>query len=470
MIQSAFNARRAAALALVLVLLGSGAGASGQQRRQQRRRPAQAPAAKRPAAKRPPSVARRTPPAAARRATGASAADARMTGVYLLNAGASADPQLIAERVTSHLPPEERERAVEELVGRLSPPGQIAIRRRGRAIDIASTRAPRISFEADGATHDEVSADGRPVRTRAVLYGDSLMVSSRGGPDDEFSVSFDSINGGRRLRITRRIHEPRLGRPVVVQSVYDKTSAAARFSIYGEPVPAAVASARGPRRRPQPQSQPPQQQQADVRARPQPQQPPVIRRPPPAPPRREEVEPYGGFHIDEGARFDAVLDFDLTTENARAGDAFRMTVRGPAGFEGALIEGRVASVERGGRVAGRAGLQLEFERIRLPDGRTQEFAAIIEDVRPAGGEEVRVDSEASGSVEEGDSQTDRTVQRTAIGAAVGAIIGAIAGGGKGAVIGAAVGAGAGAGSVYAQGRDRLELLRGTEMTLRATRR
>jgi hypothetical protein len=50
---------------------------------------------------------------------------------------------------------------------------------------------------------------------------------------------------------------------------------------------------------------------------------------------------------------------------------------------------------------------------------------------------------------------------------VGAIIGAIAGGGKGAAIGAILGAGGGAGSVYVQGRNELELGRGTEITIRA---
>jgi outer membrane lipoprotein SlyB len=70
-------------------------------------------------------------------------------------------------------------------------------------------------------------------------------------------------------------------------------------------------------------------------------------------------------------------------------------------------------------------------------------------------------------VEENDDRSARTAERTAIGAAVGAIIGAIADGGKGAAIGAAIGAGVGAGSVYAQGRDDLELLRGTELTVRA---
>ncbi|MCA1643808.1 MAG: hypothetical protein LC785_18145 [Acidobacteria bacterium] len=115
-------------------------------------------------------------------------------------------------------------------------------------------------------------------------------------------------------------------------------------------------------------------------------------------------------------------------------------------------------------------MTLEFQRITLPDGRTAEFAANVEDVRPADGEDVRVDNETRGNVEGGNSQTNRTTQRAAIGAAIGAIIGAISNGGKGAVIGAAVGAGAGLGSVYVQGRDDLNLRRGTEITLRSTTR
>ncbi len=73
-----------------------------------------------------------------------------------------------------------------------------------------------------------------------------------------------------------------------------------------------------------------------------------------------------------------------------------------------------------------------------------------------------------GTVRDDNSRGTQTAQRAAIGTAVGAIIGAIAGGGKGAAIGAVVGAGAGAGSVYVQGREDLELLSGSEVTIRAS--
>ncbi|MBA3768214.1 MAG: hypothetical protein H0W99_14800, partial [Acidobacteria bacterium] len=124
-----------------------------------------------------------------------------------------------------------------------------------------------------------------------------------------------------------------------------------------------------------------------------------------------------------------------------------------------------SNVSRGGRITGRSEMSLNYERIRMRDGRTYRFAGLTESLRTTSGETVRVDNE--GSVE-GTNQTNRTAQRAAIGTAVGAIIGAIAGGGKGAAIGAVVGAGAGAGSVYVQGRDNLELMSGTEVSIRST--
>jgi uncharacterized protein YcfJ len=110
-------------------------------------------------------------------------------------------------------------------------------------------------------------------------------------------------------------------------------------------------------------------------------------------------------------------------------------------------------------------MTLDFDTIRLRDGRTYRFAGLLETVRTPNGDVISVDNE--GAVRDSD-QTNRTVTRTAIGTAVGAIIGAIAGGGKGAAIGAVVGAGAGAGSVYVQGRNDLILNSGTEISVRAT--
>jgi hypothetical protein len=140
-------------------------------------------------------------------------------------------------------------------------------------------------------------------------------------------------------------------------------------------------------------------------------------------------------------------------------------VRSPYQYEGATINGYVTGLNRSGRITGRSEMTLNFESITLRDGRSYRFAGFTESVRTANGDVVRVDNE--GSVRD-DNRTTTTAQRAGIGGAIGAIIGAIAGGGKGAAIGAIVGAGAGAGSVYVQGKDDLELMSGTEVTLRAS--
>ncbi|MGI9105448.1 MAG: YMGG-like glycine zipper-containing protein [Pyrinomonadaceae bacterium] len=409
---------------------------------------------------------RRPTPRATTSRTPTAATDSPLTGLYRLDLSRSDDPREAAERAATFLlPGEQQQRVIDNLTTRLTAPDQIAIERRGRIINIGSTRAPRVSFEADGRTRTEQADDGHTVSTRATLYGDQLMVSSIGNRDDEFSVNFDSIDNGSRLRVTRRIRDAQIDLPVVVQSTYVRISNVARFNIYGEPEAARTASAGNvPRNRQQgePRSGPTEQQ---PRQQPRP-APPVIRsrapRPAPAAP------PYEGFVIGSNMRFVTTLNDNLSTATSREGDRFTLTVSEPAVFAGAIIEGTVSRIDRGGRIAGRSEMTLNFERIRLRDGRTQEFAAVVESVRAPGGEDVRVDNER-GNVQERDSQTNRTTERAAIGAAVGAIIGAISGGGRGAAIGAVIGAGAGAGSVYAQGRDDLDLNSGTELIIRTTR-
>jgi len=129
-----------------------------------------------------------------------------------------------------------------------------------------------------------------------------------------------------------------------------------------------------------------------------------------------------------------------------------------------MIEGHIADMERSSRLFGRSLMSLDFDDIRVSDGRTYQFAGLVESINARNGEIVRVDTE--GTILD-QNQTTRTGERAALGTAVGAIIGAIAGGGRGAAIGAILGAGAGAGSIYAEGRNDLYLDRGTEVVIRA---
>lgn len=339
-----------------------------------------------------------------------------LTGTYRLDISRSDDARSAAERATRNLAPSERRRVIDAVAQRLEAPQELALDVRGRNVTIASTRAPQISFTADGRERVETNNNGRTVRSRATLNGDQLLVSTVGDRGNDFSVTFDSIDNGRRLNVTRRVYVQGLSAPVVVQSAYDKTADVARFDIHN------------------PQSYP------------------------------NYPASNAGFIMPDGTRVTGVLDTDLSTRTAAVDDRFTMRVTSPAEFADATIEGHVSHVERSGRLTGRSVMTLDFDNIRLRDGRTYQFAGLVEGIRTSSGNDVRVDTE--GTVRD-DSQTNKTATRAAIGTAVGAIIGAIAGGGKGAAIGAILGAGGGAGSVYVQGRNDLELPRGTELTIRA---
>jgi hypothetical protein len=72
-----------------------------------------------------------------------------------------------------------------------------------------------------------------------------------------------------------------------------------------------------------------------------------------------------------------VLNNDISTDKAHDGERFTLTVRQPYQFEGATIEGYVSNVQRSGRVTGRSQMTLNFDTIRLRDGRSHRFAGIV---------------------------------------------------------------------------------------------
>jgi hypothetical protein len=342
-----------------------------------------------------------------------------LTGTFRLNSSRGDDVRTAVDNATRNLSLAERQRVYDSLLRRLDPPQMLAIDRRGQSVTIASTRAPQINFVANGSEQVETTPGGRQVRVRATLSGDVLTINRTGERANDFTVTFDPTAGGRELLVTRTLYSDRISQPVIVRTYYDRTSDVAELNIYDTNRESSSVG--------------------DVAT--------------------------GSFVIPNGTQLVAVLNSDLSTQTAREGDRFTMTVRSPGQYDGATIEGQVTNVDRGGRISGRSEMTMDFDTIRLRDGRSYRFAGILESVRMPNGDIVRVDNE--GAVRESD-QTNKTVTRTAIGTAVGAIIGAIAGGGKGAAIGAVIGAGAGAGSVYVQGRNDLDLTAGTEVTVRAT--
>ena len=163
-------------------------------------------------------------------------AGADWAGVYRLDPEQSDRLYSVVSQASSNLPFGEQQRFFLDLTVRLAPPDQIAIERRGSRVRIASSRAPRITFDADGQTRTERGADGQVVRTRAALAGDRLTVTTGGGPSgDRFTVVFEPADGGQLLRVTRYIAAPQLNQPVVVRTTYRRISDVARWEIYGAP-------------------------------------------------------------------------------------------------------------------------------------------------------------------------------------------------------------------------------------------
>jgi len=188
--------------------------------------------------------------AAARQRRGADGAGSRLTGVYRINVAESDRLYTVVEGASSDLPFGQQQRFFIDLAVRLTPPDLIAIERRGRRVTVGSSRSSRVTLVADGVGRTERGDDGRVVYSRTAFEGERLVFTSRGRAEDNFTVIFAPADGGRRLRVTRRLTAESLSEPVVIQTVYDKISDTARWDIYGEPLPAReqVAEDEPPRR------------------------------------------------------------------------------------------------------------------------------------------------------------------------------------------------------------------------------
>src|SRR6185312_15233003 len=343
---------------------------------------------------------------------------ARLTGTYRIDATRSENAATVIDRALRSLPYQQRQQRRDQLLRRLDAPDQIAINVSGRNVTLASSRAQQIAFEADGRERVETTPSGRAIRVTSSLNADQLTITTTGDRDNEFNVTFFPLENGRRMRVTRRIYSENLSTPIEIQSFYDRSSDVAEFdSIYS-----------GPRDNP-------------------------------------GTDTNNDYLLRNGETVVAELSSSLSTRTSQDGEQFTATIRTPAQYAGAVIEGHVSTVKRSGRITGRSEMTFNFDRLRLRDGRSYRIAGYLQTVRMPNGDVARVDNE--GAVQD-DNQSKKTVERTAIGTAVGAIIGEIAGGGKGAAIGAVIGAGGGAGSVYIQGRDDLELPVGTELTIQVT--
>ena len=341
-----------------------------------------------------------------------------LTGTYRLNSSMSDNVSNVIDRSLRNISSNQRDKLRRNLERRLASPEMIAIDINGRMVELASSNAPRVSFEADGVAHSETNQRGRTVRTTSRVDRNGLHIAYEGDRMNDFNVTFSPR--GDRLNVTRRLYLENRNETVTVSSVYDRVNNIPDWTA-------------------------------------------VNSRPDWNPNNNGGPISSNDFYIPNGTRLSATLRGTVNTRGSQVGDRFVMVVDSPSQYRGAELEGIIAQADSSRRFTGRANVVMNFDTIRV-NGRAYRFAGIIDGVTAYNGDRITVNNEGAISDR---SRTTETVARAGIGAALGAIIGAIAGGGSGAAIGAGVGAGVGAGSVLITGRDTIELGPGSRFDITA---
>ncbi len=157
---------------------------------------------------------------------------------------------------------------------------------------------------------------------------------------------------------------------------------------------------------------------------------------------------------------------EVSTERSREGDKFTAKIVSPAEIMGAIVEGRVNKITKPGKIKRRSELQLSFDRIILTENRWSNFNAIMTEVLPVKGDNVkRVDNE-------GMAVGNRSYKQDGIkiGAATGTgvVVGAIAGGPVGAAVGAGVGAAFGVGAVVIERGKHIKLIPNQQLRVKTS--
>ena len=177
------------------------------------------------------------------------------------------------------------------------------------------------------------------------------------------------------------------------------------------------------------------------------------------------VQTVGSVSLPRESVLLVELQSSLSTDATQQGDRFEARVLEPRELSGSTVQGRVIRVKRAGKVSGSAELQLAFESIRTPDGRTASLRAQVIEVMNTGHSDEAGEVDNEGGVR-GKGTTKDDVAKVGASTGIGAIIGAIAGGGKGAAIGAAIGGSIGTAGVLTQRGKDLRLPQGQLLRIR----
>jgi len=177
--------------------------------------------------------------------------------------------------------------------------------------------------------------------------------------------------------------------------------------------------------------------------------------------------PGNGITIPRDTILVVELLKEISTEISQQGDPFQARVVNPQQYNGAILEGHIAQLNRPGKAKGKAQLQLSFEQIKFPTGQAAKISGqVIEVIANGGSQGVgKVDSE--GGVQ-GESSTKQDAGKIGVPAGIGAVFGAIFGGGSGAAIGAGIGAGVGTAGVLTSRGKEIRLSQGQQLRVRTS--
>jgi len=160
------------------------------------------------------------------------------------------------------------------------------------------------------------------------------------------------------------------------------------------------------------------------------------------------------------------LQDDISTQRNKEGDQFTAKIVSPVEIAGATIEGRIAKIEKPGRIKKRSEMSFSFDRIVLNQSRWSNFDAVLTEVLPVKGDNVRrVDNEGT-AVGKSSVKGDTITVGGATG--TGVVVGAIAGGPVGAAVGAGVGAAFGVGAVVIQRGKNINLAKNQQLRIKTS--
>ena len=146
--------------------------------------------------------------------------------------------------------------------------------------------------------------------------------------------------------------------------------------------------------------------------------------------------------IAAGTKVPLILKHAISTKESRVGDGVYTETTFPVVDNGRVlipagtyVQGRISSIQRAGRIKGRAEVLIHFTTLIYPSGYTVLLPGSVEN---APGVDKTSMKDKEGTIR-GDSQKGEKIGTAAGTAATGAVIGAVTDGGKGALIGAGIG-------------------------------